>query len=251
MGTPASLLELIARGGSSQVLVDQAKTKAETEALRATAERIKAETREIDSRASTRDALKRQRISAEKGNAAAQFALGMQYSIGQGVPQDYVEAAKWIEKAALQGHLKAQYTIGVMYDAGKGVPQDYAEAVKWYRVAAGQGDADSQFNLGGMFTRGQGVPQDHAEAVKWFQKAAEQKHVIAQFIAGVMYATGKGVPQDYVEAHMWINLAASGAGGDYQKQFAEWREKVAKDMTPQQITEAQRRAREWKPSAGR
>jgi len=58
------------------------------------------------------------------------------------------------------------------------------------------------------------------------------------------------VPQDFAEAHMWINLAASRASGDDQKNYAALRETVAKLMTPQQIAEAQRRAREWKPKTG-
>jgi hypothetical protein len=56
------------------------------------------------------------------------------------------------------------------------------------------------------------------------------------------------VPQDYAEAHMWYNLAVSRASGDDQKKYAEARDIVAEIMTPQQIAEAQRRAREWKPN---
>jgi TPR repeat protein len=66
-----------------------------------------------------------------------------------------------------------------------------------------------------------------------------------------MYAYGLGAPQDYVQAHMWLNLAASRASGDDQKRYADARESVAKKMTPQQIVEAQRRAREWVPKASR
>jgi hypothetical protein len=50
---------------------------------------------------------------------------------------------------------------------------------------------------------------------------------------------------------MWLNLAASRASGDQQKTYADARELVAKKMTPQQIAEAQRRAREWKPATSR
>jgi hypothetical protein len=44
-----------------------------------------------------------------------------------------------------------------------------------------------------------------------------------------------------------MNLAASQASGDDRKKYAEVRDEVAKKMTSQQIAEAQRRAREWKP----
>ena len=76
---------------------------------------------------------------------------------------------------------------------------------------------------------------------------ADQGLAGAQFNLGLMYYNGQGVRQDYVQAHMWLNLAASRASGDDQRRYADARESVAKKMTAQQIVEAQRRAREWKP----
>ena len=40
------------------------------------------------------------RLAAEQGDAAARFNLGLVYAIGVGVPQDYVQAHKWINLAA-------------------------------------------------------------------------------------------------------------------------------------------------------
>ena len=138
--------------------------------------------------------------------------------------------------------------LGSLYGVGQGVPQDYAEAVKWYRRAAEQGRADAQANLGVMYSNGQGVPQDYAEAVKWSRRAAEQGHAHAQAFLGTLYGLGRGVPQDYVQAHMWLNLAASrpSPGTDHDKNV-KLRDRVAAEMTPAQIAEAQRLAREWKP----
>lgn len=56
-------------------------------------------------------------------------------------------------------------------------------------------------------------------------------------------SAGKGVPQDYVLTHMWVTLAAAQG---YEKAKKN-RDKAAKRMTSEQISEAQRRAREWKP----
>ena len=62
-----------------------------------------------------------------------------------------------------------------------------------------------------------------------------------------MYHRGDGVPQDYVLAHMWSILAvAQGAKG-----AAFVRDAAAEKMTPEQIGEAQRLAREWKPVVGK
>ena len=161
---------------------------------------------------------------------------------------DYAKAYLLFKPTAEKGDASAQYALGVMYANGQGVPQDYTEAVKWYRRAAEQGDAMAQYNLGVMYDNGQGVPQDYTEAVKWYRKAAEQGEAQAQVNLGVMYYNGHGVPQDYVLAHMWFNLAFSPASkGEEREMAGENRDIVASKMTPAQIAEAERLAREWKP----
>ena len=79
--------------------------------------------------------------------------------------------------------------------------------------------------------------------LSWYRKAAEQGHAKAQLNLGIMYFTGRGVPQDYVQAHMWFNLSAAQGDADATKN----RDIVAAKMTPAQIAEAQKLAREWKP----
>jgi TPR repeat protein len=90
------------------------------------------------------------------------------------------------------GDAEDQYALGVMYDYGIGVPQDEAEAVRWYRLAADQGDAAAQYRLGINYDDGEGVPEDDVEAVRWFRLAAAQGVAAAQTTLGVMYATGEG-----------------------------------------------------------
>ena len=149
------------------------------------------------------------------------------------------------------GNLEAHFNLGFMYANGQGVPQDYAEAVKWYRKAAEQGLASAQYNLGVVYNNGQGVPQDYAEAVKWFMKAAEQGNATAQSRLGVVYSNGKGVPQDYVQANMWINLAVSRSpSGEFRDKAVALRDSLANELTPEQIAEAQRLAREWLEAHG-
>ena len=69
------------------------------------------------------------------------------YADGEGVPQDWTEAAKWYRKSADQGNAVAQRILGLMYSTGKGVPRNATEAVKWYRKAAKQGNAGAQKEL--------------------------------------------------------------------------------------------------------
>jgi len=127
---------------------------------------------------------------------------------------------------------------------------DFAGAAKHFREAAEQGDAWGQALLGSMYNEGQGVPQDYAEAVTWYRKAAEQGNASAQFNLGFMYDNGQGVPQDYVRAHKWTNLAVSrypASEKGRREKAVKNRDIIAAKMTPAQVAEAQKLAREWKP----
>jgi len=86
---------------------------------------------------------------------------------------------------------------------------------------------------------------DYATALTEFRPVAQQGDADAQFILGVMYSKGQGVPQDDVQAHMWLSLAAAQSKESYRKS----RDILAEQMTPAQIAEAQRLAREWKPKS--
>jgi TPR repeat protein len=160
---------------------------------------------------------------------------------------DYATTLRLYRPLADQGDAEAQFNLGTMYDYGRGVPQDYAEAVTWYRKAADQGDADAQNNLGKMYFNGHGVPQDYNAALKWYRKSADQGRGSGQNNLGKMYFTGHGVPQDYVQAHMWFNLAAANLPAEKRDIAVKNRDIVAAKMTPAQIAEAQKLAREWKP----
>ena len=139
---------------------------------------------------------------------------------------------------ARKGNVKAQNNLGFMYAEGRKVPRDYVQAARWYRKAAEKGHSTSEFNLGYLHLTGQGVSQDYVQAAIWFGKAAEQGNAMAQYNLGYMAAKGQGVPQDQVQALMWFKLAAT--QGDKRAV-----ESLGKLMTPAQIEEAEKRAREW------
>ena len=152
---------------------------------------------------------------------------------------DYETAYEILLPIAERGDMFAQFNLGFMYHQGQGVLQDYAEAARWYRLAAEQGNASSQYNLGIMYRQGQGVPQDYSEAVRWYRAAAEQGHADAQFNLAFMYAHGNGVIQDYSTAHVWFNIAARNGDSDAVNN----RDAIADRMTPEAIAKSQSRAR--------
>ncbi len=79
-------------------------------------------------------------LSAEQGEAIAQYNLAVMYSKGVGYPKSDSEALKWYAKAAEQGHAQAQYNMGMLYYFGKNVPQDSETAYKWVMVSAEIGE---------------------------------------------------------------------------------------------------------------
>jgi TPR repeat protein len=147
------------------------------------------------------------KAKAETGDSIAQFNLGLHYAKGDGVVTNEVEAAKWFRKSADQGNAEAQSALGSCYAFGQGVNQDDAEAIKWYLKAANQGDAQAQYNL------------------------------------GIYYHDGVGVTQNYLESYFWFNLAA--AHGD--KKAANFRDIMATSLSPEEISEVQRRAAAFVP----
>jgi TPR repeat protein len=161
--------------------------------------------------------IKTLRLEAERGDAVAQFNLGISYAKGEGLPKDPAEAVKWCRKAAEQGYAKAQFNLGVCYSSGLGVPKDAAEAVKWYRKAAEQGYVDAQYNMGVCYYKGEGVAKNDVEAVMWFRNAAEQGYAKAQYNLGICYAKGEGVAKNDAEAVKWYRKAAE--QGDVDAQY--------------------------------
>lgn len=169
-----------------------------------------------------------------------QFRMGVRYAQGDGVPQDFSEAAKWYRRAAEAGHVQAKKSLAFLYASGKGVPRDFDEAEQWFRSAsekmgtqdafagallsvarsesedekarAGElstkSTAAAQFDLGQRYLKGAGVPRDYVEAAKWFRLAAEAGHALAQRNLGYLYLHGRGVELNRAEAEKWLRKAA-------------------------------------------
>ena len=180
------------------------------------------------------------------------FALGLHGTVHAGFTEganaynarNYAQALKEIAPLAKAGNADAQHLLGLMYYMGRGVARDYKQAFQWHHKAAAQGKADAQYVVGAMYYTGNAVPQDHKQAVTWFRRAAEQGHADALYALGLMYRYHvAGMPQDMVVAYMLWNLAAANGNANAASQRAA----VARQMTQEQIEEAQAMSRNWKP----
>jgi len=183
------------------------------------------------------------RPEAERGNAEAQYRIGLMYEYGKGYSVDKLQAVSWLRKSATQDHVGAQVELAGIYATGDGVKQDDAQAVNWFRKAAEQGNAIGQYNLGLLYAKGQGTQRDDAQAIAWFRKSADNGYDGAQFKLGVAYEHGEGVAKDPLLAYVNYAIAARGGNADY----VAHRDDAARALNASQLKDAKAMAAAWQP----
>lgn len=180
---------------------------------------------------------------AEKGDAPAEFYLGLLYRNGQGVPRNEAEATAWLRKSADQGYPPAQYFVGTL-------TAQPGEAFPWYKKAAEQDYSAAQFTLGEIYDFGVLAPRDRAESLRLWRMAAERGYGPAMSRMGMLYAT-EDLPMDKVQAFKWLTLALlqpdSNFGALDRPAVTMLRNATGQGMTPEQIAEAQQEAKDWRP----
>ena len=161
---------------------------------------------------------------------------------------DIEDTVRWAE----QGDAHAQETLGRYYQKGHaGFEKNPELAAEWFRKSAVAGLSQAALALAHMYREGEGVEQDNVMAAHSYERATDETDHMhgepwrseAQFHLGALYEEGLGVRKDYAVSYMWFNLAAA-AGYRFG---AAGRERVAGLMTREQVAEAQRLSREWKP----
>jgi len=151
---------------------------------------------------------------ANKGDAAAQFELGLAYSI-----QDDAD-------------LQSDYKI----------PIDSKQAFKWFAKSAKQGDIRAEYKLSVAYGDGRGINKDSIKEMYWLRKSAEQGYGIAQAGLGEKYYNGEGVKKSIIIAYQWISLALESANFNAEDELL----RIKNEMTPEQIAEAEKLVSEWK-----
>lgn len=77
---------------------------------------------------------------------------------------------------------------------------------------------------------------------------AEQGCVDEQALLGFFYFTGNGVLQSFEDAYFWLTLASTVVSFNNSPELYEAMDEVASHLTPQKISDIQKRAAEWKPT---
>jgi uncharacterized protein len=142
---------------------------------------------------------------ANKGNAEAQYHVGMMHNNGIGTPKDPRQAFEWFQKSTASNDPLGAYKLGCYY-AGQFagvVPSDSNEALKYKLVAAKAGYALAQHDVANHYDR-QGNPE---EALKWWKAAADQGYPGALFSLSMAYSAGKGTPRDLSLSYAYFKLS--------------------------------------------
>ena len=96
------------------------------------------------------------------------------------VMNDYEKAFTMMQSLAeTSDHGYAQYYMGIMYSKGQGVNQDYKAASDWFRKASEQAIPQAQYKLGELYFKGRGVPKDYESAYIWFSVGASHTHKLS------------------------------------------------------------------------
>lgn len=196
------------------------------------------------------------------GVGRAMLALGQLYETGSGVPQDNAKALTLYQQATAPGHtethqhLATQRLVGMtltgalqdllaphqmvpwMARAAAEDSEDRTEATTWLQARASENVRPAQTALALLLLQ-RGDDIDGAAAL--LTQAARSGDPQAQFQLGQLYTTGTGVTLDYVQAHSWLNIAAASGAAE----AANHRDVLAQLMAPEQVAEAQTRARDF------
>ena len=122
---------------------------------------------------------------------------------------------------------------------------DFAAAHREFNAAAKKGDSRVQFSLGLLYLRGQGVSKNPATGVEWLRKAAGSGDGEARIVLGDLYRRGQPLERNYVKSYMWLTLALGRIRGPRRKVANGIRADVASRMTPAEIAQTKKLARQW------
>jgi len=115
---------------------------------------------------------------AEQGDSSAQFQLGLMAHLGNGIPQNFLDAGKWYKRAAISGDANSQNNLGILYRDGLGTAPNAIIAYKWFSLAAAQRNEKAINNLRMLrhnldkaeIANGQKLAQQHYDMVKLSRK---------------------------------------------------------------------------------
>ena len=174
---------------------------------------------------------------ANKGDAEAQYHVGMMHNNGIGTQKDPKQAFEWFEKSTAAGDPLGAYKLGCYYAgqfAGVVTP-DSTEALKYKLISAKAGYALAQNDVAILYDK-QG---NSDEALKWLKMAGDQGDPMALFGLSMSYSAGKGTPKDLSMSYAYFKLSKRAP----KKNVDEYAAMLSKP----ELEKAEKLVSEWSP----
>ena len=149
--------------------------------------------------------------------------LGTLYNAHEDISTNYVEAQKYLTKAAEMGLPNAMYGLANLHD----FIGDKKQAFKWYLKAAENGLIDAYYYVGNAYKRGEGVQQDSQKALKWLELATEYQMSGAAWELAEIYRDGIGNVSQNLEKAQAFYLLAKEAGENVERSVQQLQSRLA------------------------
>jgi TPR repeat protein len=182
---------------------------------------------------------------ANKGDAEAQYHVGMMYNNGIGTQKDPKQAFEWFQKSAASNDPLGAYKLGCYYDgqfAGI-VKTDPSEALKYKLIAAKAGYALAQHDVANHY----GKMGNFEEAIKWRKMAGDQGFPMALHNLSGSYYEGNGVPKDLSLAYAYFKLSKLASEKKVNSTAQALLDETAAKMSKPELEKAEKLVSEWKP----
>jgi TPR repeat protein len=186
---------------------------------------------------------------AEKGDAQAQYNLGMMLNNGIGTAKNPSLALQWFEKSAQAGDPLAAYKAGCYYSGQfkDTVAVDSEKSLQYKLVAAEAGYSLAQHDVANVYAQ----RNQFSNAIKWWEAAAKQGYPLSLYNLSVTYKEGKFVPRDNVRAYAYFKLAKVISEEKISEKAQTSLDEVKRSMTQTEFEQAEKMVSTWKaePSA--
>jgi uncharacterized protein len=162
------------------------------------------------------------------------------------------KAKEWYRRAAERNYPRAISELADMHR----MDGESERALYWYRRGAENGNPNDQVVLAAYLRKGSfGFPLDPQEAFRWYTAAAAQRYDGAYLPLAELKAAGIGTERDKIEAYALAEIAEivgafrrdSSDANPTGPQAKALRERLARDLRPDEIARASSHARELRP----
>ena len=186
-------------------------------------------------------------VLANRGNAEAQYHVGMMYNNGiGGASKDPKLAFEWFQKSATGKDPLGAYKLGCYY-AGQfpgAAPLDPQQALDYKLLSAEAGYALAQHDVAFAYHQ----KADHAQAGKWWKLAAQQGFAPSAYNLSNWYHDGNVEARDLAKSYAWFKISQLLSRGKLTDTAQAGLDKMAQQMTPDQVQAAEKFVIDWRPT---